>query len=120
VYVISNVGSFDERMIKVGMTRRLEPLDRIRELSDASVPFNFDVHALFFADDAVGIETQMHRRLAAKRVNRVNMRREFFYATPTEARELLMELTGELLQFEELPEALESHQSANILETPQT
>lgn len=60
VYVISNLGAFGEQMIKVGMTRRLEPRDRIRELSDASVPFNFDVHALFVADDAVGIEAEMH------------------------------------------------------------
>ena len=113
VYVISNLGSFGERMIKVGMTRRLEPLDRIKELSDASVPFNFDVHALFFADDAVGIEAKMHQQLADRRVNRVNTRREFFYATPAEARELLMQLTGDLLQFDEAPEALEFHQSLN-------
>lgn len=114
VYVISNLGAFGERMIKVGMTRRLEPYDRIRELSDASVPFNFDVHALFFADDAAGIEAQMHQRLADRRVNRVNMRREFFYATPAEAKDLLMQLTGDLLQFDEDPEALEFHQSQNV------
>lgn len=111
VYVISNVGAFGERMIKVGMTRRLEPMERVKELSDASVPFNFDVHALFFADDAVGIESAMHARLADRRVNRVNLRREFFYATPAEARALLLELAGDLLQFEELPEALEFRQS---------
>jgi hypothetical protein len=111
VYVISNIGALGKNMIKVGMTRRLDPMDRIRELSDASVPFNFDIHALFFSDDAYGIEAQMHQRLADKRVNRVNMRREFFYATPAEARDLLKELTGELLQFDEEPEALEYHQS---------
>ena len=111
VYVISNVGAFGERMIKVGMTRRVDPLDRVRELSDASVPFNFDVHAVFFSNDAVGIESAMHAKLADRRVNRVNMRREFFYATPAEARDHLLALTGDLLQFEELPEALEFHQS---------
>ena len=111
VYVISNLGALGEKMIKVGMTRRLDPMDRIRELSDASVPFNFDVHALFFSEDAYGIEAKMHHRLAERRVNRVNLRREFFYATPSEARDLLKELTGELLQFEEVPEALEYHQS---------
>ena len=116
VYVISNVGALGQRMIKVGMTRRLDPMDRVRELSDASVPFNFDVHAMFFSDDAVGIESQMHHRLADKRVNRVNLRREFFYATPTEARDLLKDLTGELLQFEEEPEALEYHQSQHAAE----
>src|SRR5690606_20248593 len=81
VYVISNIGSFGESLIKVGMTRRLDQMDRIRELSDASVPFNFDVHALFFSKDAVGIESAMHSRLANKRVNLVNHRREFFRAT---------------------------------------
>jgi hypothetical protein len=117
VYVISNVGALGERMIKVGMTRRLDPMDRVRELSDASVPFNFDVHAMFFSEDAYGIEAEMHRRLAEKRVNRVNMRREFFYATPAEARDLLKDLTGELLQFDEEPEALEYHQSLYVADT---
>ncbi|MEU8243582.1 DUF4041 domain-containing protein [Actinoplanes missouriensis] len=111
VYVISNLGAFGEKMVKVGMTRRLDPMDRVRELSDASVPFNFDVHALFFSEDAVGIETQMHARLGDRRVNLVNPRREFFYATPAEAKQHLMELTGNLLQYDETPEALEYRQS---------
>jgi len=111
VYVISNVGAFGEKMVKVGMTRRLDPLDRVRELSDASVPFNFDVHALFFSHDAVGIELEMHARLADRRVNLVNRRREFFYVTPHEARQHLLELAGDLLQFDEIPEALEYRQS---------
>jgi hypothetical protein len=111
VYVISNLGAFGENMIKVGMTRRLDPMERVRELGDASVPFGFDVHALFFADDAVGIEAQMHARLADRRVNLVNQRREFFYATPAEAKQHLTELTGSLLQYEETAEALEYRQS---------
>lgn len=111
VYVISNIGSFGESLVKVGMTRRLDPMDRIRELSDASVPFNFDVHALFFSNDAVGIETAMHGRLAANRVNLVNVRREFFQATPLEAKRHLSELAGELLSFQDVPEALEYRQS---------
>jgi Domain of unknown function (DUF4041)/Meiotically up-regulated gene 113 len=111
VYVISNLGAFGDKMVKVGMTRRLDPLDRVRELSDASVPFNFDVHALFFSNDAVGIEAKMHSRLAERRVNQVNLRREFFYATPAEAKECLLDLTGSLLEYEEVPEALEYRQS---------
>jgi uncharacterized protein DUF4041/Meiotically Up-regulated Gene 113 (MUG113) protein len=111
VYIISNVGSFGNNVIKIGMTRRLEPLERVRELGDASVPFRFDVHALFFSDDAVGIEHAMHERLAERRVNHVNQRREFFYATPAEAREHLLQLTGDLLHFEEVPEAVEYYQS---------
>lgn len=92
------------------MTRRLEPMDRIRELSDASVPFNFDVHALFFSKDAVGIERAMHERLANVQVNTVNRRREFFRVTPLEVKAHLSELAGELLQFKEMPEAIEYRQ----------
>lgn len=110
VYVISNIGSFGERMVKVGLTRRLDPLDRIKELSDASVPFNFDVHALFFSKDAVGIETELHQRLAACRCNVVNLRREFFRASPLEVKAHLAELAGELLEFHEVAEALEFRQ----------
>ena len=111
VYVISNVGSFGERVVKIGMTRRLEPMDRIRELGDASVPFRYDVHALFFSQDAVSIETALHRRLEAARVNRVNLRREFFYASPSEVKELLLEQAGNLLDYVDAPEAAEFHQS---------
>ncbi|MBT8224502.1 MAG: DUF4041 domain-containing protein [Dactylosporangium sp.] len=111
VYVISNIGAFGPDVVKIGLTRRLEPTDRIRELGDASVPFRFDVHALFFSKDAVGIETQMHQLLDEHRVNKVNHRREFFRATPAQARDLLQQLAGELLQFQELPEAIEYHQS---------
>lgn len=111
VYVISNLGSFGVEMVKVGMTRRLDPMDRIRELSDASVPFNFDIHALFFSKDAVGIETALHERLADRRVNLVNQRREFFRATPLETKMHLAALAGELLQFQDIPEALEYRES---------
>jgi hypothetical protein len=114
VYVISNVGSFGDQVVKIGMTRRIDPEDRVRELGDASVPFRYDVHALFFSDDAVGIETQLHQRLADRRVNRINNRREFFYATPDEVKVLLLELTGELLQYDEVPEALEFRQSQTL------
>lgn len=111
VYVISNVGSFGERVVKIGMTRRLEPMDRIRELGDASVPFRYDVHALFFSEDAVSIETDLHRRLEDARVNRVNLRREFFYATPAEVRDLLLAQAGNLLDYVDAPEASEFYQS---------
>jgi hypothetical protein len=112
VYVISNLGSFGPDVVKIGMTRRLDPLDRVRELGDASVPFRFDVHALFFSEDAVGIESRLHERFAEQRINRVNTRREFFRVRPQEVRVALSELAGELLQFEEFPEALEFHQSS--------
>lgn len=114
VYVISNVGAFGENVVKVGLTRRLEPLDRVRELGDASVPFRYDVHALFFAEDAVGIEQQLHERLADRRINRVNLRREFFRVTPNEVKTHLLELAGDLLEFTDVPEALEYRQSLTL------
>ena len=113
VYVISNLGAFGPGMVKIGMTRRLDPMDRIRELGDASVPFNFDVHALFFSEDAVRVETDLHHRFADKRVNRVNLRREFFYATPTEVRDALRDIAGNLLEFTEEPEAEQYRLSQN-------
>ena len=105
VYVISNIGAFGDRMVKIGMTRRLDPMDRVRELGDASVPFGFDVHALFFSDDAVTLEADLHRRFADKRVNRINTRREFFYATPAQVRDALSQIAGNLLEFTDEPEA---------------
>jgi hypothetical protein len=115
VYVISNIGAFGDRVVKIGMTRRLDPMDRVRELGDASVPFRFDVHTIFFSDDAVGVETALHHRFANHRVNFVNAHREFFFVTPLEVRSALVELQGNVLHFEEVPEALEWHQSQSIL-----
>lgn len=114
VYVISNVGSFGPDIVKIGMTRRLEPMDRVNELGDASVPFKFDVHALVFSEDAVGLEADLHEALADVRVNLVNRRREYFYTTPSRVQELLLERRGSLLEYVEDPEALEWHQSSNI------
>ncbi len=81
VYVISNEGSFGPDVFKVGMTRRLEPLDRVRELGDASVPFSFDIHAIIYSEDAPGLENEIHKRLDGQRVNLVNDRKEFFVAS---------------------------------------
>ena len=111
VYVISNVGSLGPNVVKIGMTRRLEPRDRIRELGDASVPFTYDVHALFFSDDAVALENELHKEFSERRVNWVNNRREFFFATPREVREVLAEKVGGLLEYNDTPEALEYFQS---------
>jgi len=113
VYVISNIGSFGDRVVKIGLTRRLDPMDRVRELGDASVPFRFDVHVLIFSDDAVGLETALHQRFAERRLNLVNTHREFFYATPHEVKDALLQLKGDLVSFVEAPEALEWHQSEN-------
>jgi hypothetical protein len=111
VYVISNVGSFGPGIVKIGMSRRIHPMERVRELGGASVPFGFDVHALFFSDDAVGVEAELHRRFANNRVNRVNLRREYFYITPAVVKVALAEIAGNLLEFNEDAEAEQYHAS---------
>jgi len=111
VYVISNVGAFGHNIVKIGLTRRLEPRDRIQELSSASVPFPFDIHALFFSEDAVTLENELNKHFASKRVNWVNERREFFFVDPVDVREVLIEKVGGLLEFTELPNASEYLQS---------
>ncbi|HCF94557.1 MAG TPA: DUF4041 domain-containing protein [Verrucomicrobia bacterium] len=111
VYVISNRGAFGDSVIKIGLTRRLEPLDRINELGGASVPFRFDVHALFFSEDAVGLEAELHQHFADRRLNCVNTRKEFFFASPVEVREVLEAKVGNLLEFAERVEATEYLQS---------
>jgi len=97
VYVISNVGSFGEEVFKIGMTRRLEPKDRIRELGDASVPFEFDVHAMIFSDDAPGLEKNLHKHFLRRQMNKVNPRKEFFRLELTEIRTELESLGVETL-----------------------
>jgi hypothetical protein len=108
VYVISNIGSFGGEVIKIGLTRRLDPEERIQELSDASVPFKFDIHALIFHTDAVSLEKQLHQELEKLRVNKVNLRKEFFKATPSIVKELLAKLSTEnILTYNEKAEAPE-------------
>ena len=80
VYVVSNIGSFGEGVVKIGLTRRLDPTDRIRELGDASVPFVFDTHAIIYSDDAPTLERSLHAEFEATRINTANMRKEFFRA----------------------------------------
>ncbi|MCL1872251.1 MAG: DUF4041 domain-containing protein [Promicromonosporaceae bacterium] len=118
VYVISNVGAFGERMVKIGMTRRQEPMDRVRELGDASVPFGYDVHALFFSDDAPGTEAMLHRTFAERRVNKINPRREFFYCTPQEVLDVLQGSNVPLVEFTLEPAAEEFRQSGGLITAP--
>ncbi|MCW2778031.1 MAG: protein YaeH [Frankiales bacterium] len=112
VYVISNVGAFGDRVVKIGLTRREDPMQRIYELSSASVPFRFDVHALVFSHDAVSLETALHREFDARRVNQVNRRREFFRVSLPEVRAALERVgTNHVVEFHELAEAPEWRQS---------
>lgn len=92
VYIISNLGSFGEKVFKVGMTRRINPQDRVNELGDASVPFKFDVHSFIFSEDAVSLESKLHNILNDKRVNKVNMRKEFFYTSVDELEQIVNEI----------------------------
>jgi hypothetical protein len=89
VYVISNIGSFGENVFKIGMTRRLEPLDRVKELGDASVPFSFDVHAMLYSEDAPALEKELHRRFNRESVNKVNHRKEFFRTSLAEIKQMV-------------------------------
>lgn len=92
IYIISNLGAFGDNMFKIGMTRRINPQERVDELGDASVPFKFDVHSFIFSDNAVDLETSLHNRLSSKRVNKVNKRKEFFYSTIDELEALVAEI----------------------------
>lgn len=89
VYIISNIGAFGENIYKIGMTRRLEPEERIHELSDASVPFNFDIHAMIFSEDAPALENALHKAFEDKKVNMMNSRKEFFNVTLDEIKNVV-------------------------------
>lgn len=111
VYIISNVGAFGENVYKIGMTRRLDPMDRIDELGDASVPFRFDVHAIIFADDAPKLEAALHHAFEDRRVNMVNNRREFFRVTLDEIKEVVRNNFDKTVDFVDVPEAEQYRQS---------
>ena len=111
VYIISNIGSFGENIYKIGMTRRLEPMDRIKELSGASVPFEFDVHAMIFSEDAPALENELHKHFADKAVNKVNPRKEFFHVEIEEIEKIVKDKYNDTVQFHKIPLALEYRKS---------
>ena len=113
VYVISNIGSFGENVYKIGMTRRLEPMDRVKELGDASVPFYFDVHAMIFSEDAPSLEAQIQREFADRRLNLVNYRKEYFNVTLEEIKQKVWELNPDVEFIDEV-EAREFKESEEI------
>lgn len=105
VYIISNIGAFGENIYKIGMTRRLEPKERITELSGASVPFKFDIHALIFSYDAPALEAKLHKAFEDKKVNVVNQRKEFFNVTLDEIKKVVIEKVDKSVKFIDYPEA---------------
>jgi len=115
VYVLSNIGSFGEGVYKVGMTRRLDPQDRVRELGDASVPFPFDVHMMISSNDAPALENALHRALHRGRLNKIKPRKEFFRADLEAIRKVVLERHGEV-QYVADPEALQYRQSLTMSE----
>lgn len=115
VYVTSNIGSFGEGVFKIGMTRRLEPMDRIKELGDASVPFPFDVHMMIACDNAPKMENNLHIRFNNCRINKVNFRKEFFRLSIEEIRVAVEELHGKV-EYVATPEALEYRESLAMTE----
>ncbi|OHY82741.1 DUF4041 domain-containing protein [Marinobacter sp. AC-23] len=125
VYVISNIGSFGENVFKIGMTRRLEPTDRVKELGDASVPFDFDVHAMIYSDDAPALEKALHRRFDDASVNKVNHRKEFFNLNVAEIRQAAEQQGMNEIHWTMKAEAAEYRESLSIsrkqvTETPVT
>ena len=114
VYIISNIVSFGYSFFKIGMTRRLEPMDRIAELSSASVPFPFDVHAMIFAEDAPGLETTLHQHFDADRLNKVNPRKEFFRIDLDEIKKVVLENHNATVKFVDVPEAIEYRESKRL------
>lgn len=114
VYVISNIGSFGEDIYKIGMTRRLEPMDRIRELSSASVPFEFDVHAMIFSSDAPELENTLHKHFADMAVNKVNPRKEFYKVDIDEIEKVVKENYNDTVQFTKIPIAAEYRRSMEL------
>ncbi len=116
VYIISNVGAFGEGVYKIGMTRRLEPMDRVDELGDASVPFDFDVHALIFSEDAPALEAALHHAFADKKLNMVNTRREFFRVSLEDIKCVVRENYDKTVEFVDIPPAEQFRQSIAIRE----
>lgn len=116
VYVISNIGSFGENIYKIGVTRRLEPMDRINELSSASVPFEFDVHAMIFSDDAPKLEKTLHNHFREREVNKVNHRKEFFKVNIDEIEEVVKKNHNNTVEFIKVPLAEQYWQSCNLKE----
>ena len=117
VYIISNIGSFGENVYKIGMTRRLDPIERVDELGDASVPFKFDVHAMIFSDDAPTLETALHHAFENKKVNMINGRREFFNVTLEEIEEVVKANYDKTVEFVKIPQAEQYRESQKILKS---
>lgn len=114
VYVISNIGAFGENIYKIGMTRRLNPQDRVDELGDASVPFNFDVHAMIFSDDAPALENALHKAFEDRKVNMINHRREFFNVTLDEIKDVVKRNFDKTVEFVDVPDAQQYRETQKI------
>jgi hypothetical protein len=115
IYVISNIGSFGEDIYKIGMTRRLDPLDRVKELGDASVPFQFDVHAIIYSENAPQLEYDLHKYFTNKRLNKINNKKEFFKVSLLEIEEFIAKNTNAEIQFTKVAEAREYRETMTFI-----
>lgn len=114
VYIISNIGSFGENVYKIGVTRRLEPMDRINELSSASVPFEFDVHALIFSENAFELKNKLHEYFKKYKVNKVNGRKEFFKVNINEIKDKVLSEHNSTVQFIDEPKAIQYRETLRL------
>ena len=119
VYIISNIGSFGEDVFKIGVTRRDDPEERIKELSNASVPFKYDSHVFIFSEDAYNLESSLHERFDRKRVNKINRRKEFFNISIDDVKKIVEENKASVHSFVEKPEAEEYYDSLKLAELPE-
>jgi len=117
IYIVSNIGAFGEGVYKIGMTRRLDPLDRVKELGDASVPFQFDVHAIIYSENAPQLEAELHQRFSAQRMNLINQRKEFFKVNLSEVESFIRSKSDAEIEFTLIAEAKEYRETLGLLET---
>lgn len=115
VYIISNLGSFGENVYKIGMTRRLEPMDRVKELGDASVPFTFDLHAMIFSENAPELENLLHKEFDDRRINKVNYRKEYFKVTLDEIEQVIKDKYEKEVDFIKVSEAQQFRETQSII-----
>ncbi len=115
VYIISNLGSFGENVYKIGMTRRLEPLDRVKELGDASVPFTFDLHAMIFSENAPELESLLHKEFDDRRINKVNYRKEYFRVSLDEIEQVIIDKYDKEVDFIKVIEAQQFRETKSII-----
>ncbi len=120
IYIITNIGSFGENIVKIGMTRRLDPQDRVKELGDASVPFHFDIHAIIYSENAPQLENEFHKKFHERRINKVNNKKEFFNVTLDEIESFVKDQVNAEIEFTKIAEAREYRETIKFTKSEMT